>query len=217
MARALAALIVLAGALVALAAGAGPAGACSCAASTTAEDLARADVVFVGTVEGSQRVDVPQELFVVTEVAEATTFRVQRVFAGDAAPRLTVLHELDSAGCGITFRGARHLVFATRTPDGLITSLCTGTRSIETGADAPEELGQGAVPTTSAPPTSGGAGPAPASGPTATDGASGAGVALALGLAAAVLGLAGVVVVVRRRHSVPPCGEPAAEAPPDGT
>ena len=116
---------VLAGLLVAGAAGA--AYACRCVTYRSAADqLAAADVMFVGSVVSSE----PEETRI-KGVRNATQFVVVKTLKGEVPPKAEVLHEAGS-GCGVNFRpGQKRIIFAHRNAEG----------GLETsGCDAPQFL-----------------------------------------------------------------------------
>jgi hypothetical protein len=109
---------VLAGTLAAAALGGpGAAQACSCAPSSAAEQLARADVAFVGEAIRTVR----------AEGQTGTAFRVREVLKGRLGRTVVVLHLTSGAACGVQFTpAARRVVLARRTEPGVLsTGLCS--------------------------------------------------------------------------------------------
>lgn len=97
--------------------------ACSCASLAGADNLAHADVAFVGVVTEQSPGTVPEPQFRLT----AYTFVVEEVRKGPVARSVIVLSSQDGASCGAGFAVAdRWLVFA-RLQDGALSSgLCDG-------------------------------------------------------------------------------------------
>ena len=125
-------LLALATALVAPA----PAYACSCVAKTDAEYAGRADVVFTGFIANNE-VDRKNKL-------RTVTFRVDRVFKGDAFLTQVVTMDWDQNSCGIEFVGVDppYAVFARQAVAGLTADVCGGTVS----GSIPAGLGDGRSP-----------------------------------------------------------------------
>lgn len=121
-------LAALVGALAVLVLAPGPASACSCVASDTADFVERAEVVVVASVDDVQR---PRGLFTSTADLAHYDLTVEQVLKGEATPRLAVLSAQSGASCGLegVQEGARYVVFADREPSGALTaSLCGGTQ-----------------------------------------------------------------------------------------
>ncbi|HYI63133.1 MAG TPA: hypothetical protein VEW93_15180 [Acidimicrobiales bacterium] len=142
--RRLIVLVVLAAALV-LGRPPSLAGACSCAESTPAEEVARAEVVFTGTVVASRPVpaDDPSGAGNLDHTVE-----VDRVYKGDVAAEVIVMGVEDTSSCGYAFAPGRYLVYGSQ-EDGerINTSLCSATTALPTGSPVPAELGEGRAPT----------------------------------------------------------------------
>jgi hypothetical protein len=145
-------LVLLLGAFVLLTAGwvvAPAASACSCALGTTAEQVARADVVFVGTLV-SREVVHPLPGVVSSDDPAVHVFSVGTVFKGTASAQQEVVSADSSASCGLELSGdGPFLVNATDPPGGpegqLSASLCGGTApaDAELVADVQELVGGG--------------------------------------------------------------------------
>lgn len=101
---------------------AGPACACSCLPTDPAEQVDKADVIFIGRVErvgpAGQIGDRP---------IGATIFRVERVLKGEAGTWVAVRHQSgDSTLCGMEFeRNREHIVFARRSEGRLYAQACS--------------------------------------------------------------------------------------------
>lgn len=114
-------LLMLAATLIA-ALSAGAAFACSCVGyRTAAEQFAKVEIAFIGTVESEERQAGPYE------DAVRTRFAVTRTLKGQPLPVRTVEHASDNGGnCGIDFKvGQTVLVFAYTSKAGLSTSSCS--------------------------------------------------------------------------------------------
>ena len=108
---------------------AGAAYACRCATYKSAADqLAAADVMFVGRVEASE----PEEGRMAS-VRNVTVFTVLRTLKGEVPPRVEVLHDGGRTGaCGVSFRmGQTRNIIAHRLADGALET---------SGCDAPQFL-----------------------------------------------------------------------------
>lgn len=169
-----------------------PAGACTCFEQTVDEQVAAADVVFVGEV-------VDQEPSGRSEVFDAVRNRlaVERVYAGEVEAEVDVLAGVSAGGsCEYGFAPGRYLVFARQEDDGLHTDWCSGNVVLGAGGTAPAALGSGEPPLPLPPEP-------PVSPPEGDDGS-----ALApwpLRIAVSGVGIAigvGAVTLVRRRRSV---------------
>lgn len=130
--------VLLAGSMLQLLVLAGPAAACSCAqAPEDPANLARADVVFVATLEARTE---PLRGEVWSSATPATyVFEVSQVLKGEATARQEVLSASSGASCGLEIHGpGPFLVLATRGGDGLVepgdgqlaANLCSGTRAV---------------------------------------------------------------------------------------
>lgn len=109
-----------------------PASACDCTALTEAEHAANANVVFTGTIIDDQQGE-PRTL----------TFRVDRVYRGEAITTQTVTTAGTGGACGLSIDGAGpYLVFARAEQTGLAADQCGGTRL----GSAPAGLGLGQPP-----------------------------------------------------------------------
>ena len=114
-----------------------PAGACSCAPPTTeAEAFARADAVFIGSVEQIYDARTGN-----SNNPEVVVMRVSDVYKGDVTESQGVITSADGASCGFDFVVDEvYVVFAAttdRTDEGFYESaLCDGTRLL--GDDTPE-------------------------------------------------------------------------------
>lgn len=143
-------LALVAGGLV-LTVGAGPAAACTCVDRTPAEQLAGADAVFVATGEAGPR-EVEGDHQVVF------TLEVEVVHKGEVEAVAEVRTGTGGGDCGIDLTG-RHLVFAHRADDGMLTTgTCSGTERLPAGEEA-TGVGPGRAPdpppTVSGPPIGG--------------------------------------------------------------
>jgi hypothetical protein len=126
---------------------AAPAAACSCAVSTPAEQFARADAVFAGTVTGRR------EPAGGSSAAPAVySVDVSRVYKGRVAASQEVVTSVSGASCGLELPPAGPaLFFASAAPAGeggpragrLVGSLCGGSRP---GAEVPAAFGAGQAP-----------------------------------------------------------------------
>ncbi len=124
--------------------GGSPACACSCAGLTNATQLAaRADAVFIGTVQG---VGTPGVLMRTSSDPVVATIKVDAVYRGDVASRVEVATPVWEGSCGVTFRrGVRYVVYADREPgtwEGAgaapyYTWLCSGTAPLDAAGDTP--------------------------------------------------------------------------------
>lgn len=111
--------------VLALLLGSGVAVGCSCAAQTTAEHVAEADVVARVVVE---RVSIPETDANEDQMATYSMLPTY-VWKGDVVSLFTVSSERDGASCGLEgiSVGDDVVVFATRNNDGLTANLCGGT------------------------------------------------------------------------------------------
>lgn len=171
--------------------GTGQALACSCAGESEAVHYERADTVFAGRLVHREE---PPSAPVMSSLDPATlTFEVSRVYKGEATDRQRVTTAQSGASCGLEIEGeGPFLVFAERDGAGLTASLCGGTRPLDEGSASAYGSGK---PPASAPGVSAAGVVASAPGNVAPGSAlvlTGAGVV-------AALGLAGSVVVLRRR------------------
>jgi hypothetical protein len=132
-------LLVLAlGGLVLLTAGwvvAPSALACSCVPATAAEQLERADVVFVGTLV-SREVVHPAPGVVSSDDPAVHVFAVDAVLTGTVGPSQEVVSADSSASCGLDLQGdGPFLVYAAYLPGGpagqLTATLCGGTAPVD--------------------------------------------------------------------------------------
>lgn len=123
-----------------------PAWACSCAPTSTARALTRADAVFRGTVLATR--DVGRGRDARTDIR----FSVDRVYKGYVYAEQVVASAPDSAACGLVpDPGSTWVIFATesvagsgkRTVQRLLTTQCSGNLP---GAAAPTVLGPGRGP-----------------------------------------------------------------------
>jgi hypothetical protein len=109
---------------------AGAADACRCVAYKSAADqMAAADVMFVGRVQRSE----PETGRLASLTRNATQFVVLRTLKGEVPPTAEVMHESARSGaCGVSFKpGETRIVFAHRNAEG----------ELETsGCDAPQYL-----------------------------------------------------------------------------
>ncbi|MGQ0464846.1 MAG: hypothetical protein ACT4QG_05960 [Sporichthyaceae bacterium] len=117
--------------------GANPAMACSCIQSTEQENYDRADVVFRGTMDD---VEAANDRF----GARVFVFTPSTTYKGKTTTPQKVSTAGDSAMCGVDLTGAGpFLVFANKADDGkaaLSTSLCSGTREIESDEEPDFEV-----------------------------------------------------------------------------
>lgn len=118
-------------AMVAVAAGgvASAAYACQCLTYKSAADqLAAADVMFIGRVESSE-----PEASRLKGVRNATEFSVLKTLKGEVPPKAEVLHVPERAGsCGVSFRpGQTRVILAHRNAEGALET---------SGCDAPQFL-----------------------------------------------------------------------------
>ncbi|MCZ2827689.1 hypothetical protein O2W14_02410 [Modestobacter sp. VKM Ac-2986] len=126
--------VLVLGALVLLTAGwvvAPAAWACSCVPASTAEQVARADVVFTGTLV-SREVLPPAPGTWTSEAPAVHVFAVQTLLKGTASAQQEVVSADSSASCGLALSGdGPFLVHATDPPEGpegrLTATLCGGT------------------------------------------------------------------------------------------
>lgn len=111
------------------------AAACSCVNATAAEQAARADLVFVGAavdVRASAGADSVQFLFAVEEVRKGPTL-ASAVVATAAS----------GAACGAGFTvDTRWLVFATRSGDAWVSTLCSGNQPLGAAAGVPSDAAE---------------------------------------------------------------------------
>jgi len=124
--------LVIGVAVVAVLAGAQPAGACSIALPVPTDDelLAQADLVFEGVAVALEE---PTTTSTVLSSADPVTwtFSVERVVKGAAPASQQVVTARSEASCGFTFVvGHRYRVYAEEGPTGFTTSLFSGTREI---------------------------------------------------------------------------------------
>lgn len=97
--------------------------ACSCAAFSTEEAIANAQLAFIGTVADQKEVGVRNDF---GDEMRQYAFAVERATAATDAVAI-VRAGTSGASCGITFaNGERWLIIATRGQTGLETSLCSG-------------------------------------------------------------------------------------------
>ncbi|QXG77585.1 hypothetical protein KUM42_08850 [Modestobacter sp. L9-4] len=116
------------------------ASACSCAPATTAEQLARADVVFTGTLVSRELLR-PDPVTSRSDDPVVHVFAVDTVLKGAAGARQTVVSAASSASCGLGLSGdGPFLVLATAPsddPTGQLTAgLCSGTGPVPPGLAA---------------------------------------------------------------------------------
>lgn len=108
---------------------AGAAYACRCASyKSAAEQLAAADVMFIGRVESSE-----PESGRLKGMRNVTEFTVLKTLKGEVPPRAEVLHDPARSGsCGVSFRpGQTRVVLAHRKAEGVLET---------SGCDAPQFL-----------------------------------------------------------------------------
>lgn len=119
-------LLSVGGALAVVFTVAAPASACSCVGGGDAAHAQRSAVVFAGEVVDRSRGD--RQI--------AYEFTVDRVFKGDTTPTTEVWTADQSSACGLTDleNGVTYLVYASGGDTGLATSSCSGTRTVS-GAD----------------------------------------------------------------------------------
>lgn len=126
-----------------------PASACTVAASTEAEQLARADLVFEGTARSSH--DPNAGAAISSGDPVFWTFTVDRRIKGDAAADQVVSTPRSGASCGVDFTvGVRYRVFAVEREGVFVTTLGSGTRETVL---VPEEPTTTTTPTTTTPTT----------------------------------------------------------------
>ena len=135
--------------------------ACSCAGASTAGYVDHADLVVTGTV--TARRDAAHGPVLSSGRPVSYEIAVNRVYKGNAGPRIEVTTAAEGASCGLEVtEGERYLFFADQGEEGLRAGLCGGT----TAYTAAEEravvriLGTGAVPSGSAAAPSAGEQPA---------------------------------------------------------
>jgi hypothetical protein len=118
------AVVAIMTATVSLLVGVPQARACSCVPPPTPCDaLQSGAVIFVGTPTAAT----PGRSTVAGQLIRFH-FSVDDRIAGDVAGAVDVETPPDGAACGVEFRvGAKYLVYAEKTPDGLVTSFCTRT------------------------------------------------------------------------------------------
>jgi hypothetical protein len=110
-----------------------PAYACTCRASTEAEQLERASVVFIGTVVGDRAAG----------DTRTYTFAVDRVYRGRVLATQDLNTHVQSSACGLDLpAGGQYLVLGFLQNDVLLASSCGGTRL----GGPPAELGPGYPP-----------------------------------------------------------------------
>ena len=189
------------------------ASACSCAPATPAEQLARADVVFTGTLV-SREVLRPDPVTSRSDDPVVHVFAVETVLKGSPAAQQTVVSAASSASCGLELPGdGPFLVVATAPPDALAgqltATLCGGTGPVPPELAAELQAPAGAGPGAAGHGTADGPG---AAGAGTADGPAGPDVVLyedpsptavllwVAGLAVVTL-LAGVLVVVHGRRA----------------
>ena len=100
--------------------------ACSCVPQTGAEQAARADVVFAGTVTV---IEAPITGFTFSSMDPMSIrFAVDAVYKGEATRTYWVSSARSGASCGFEFLvGKRYMVFARVSGDRVETDLCSGT------------------------------------------------------------------------------------------
>jgi hypothetical protein len=155
--------------------------ACSCLPMTFSEAADQAEVVFVGTVTGSEAGS-QNELGPSVDV----TFEVSEVYAGSVPSRAVVNTADNSAACGFTFEpGQAYVVLAQTSGTGLATNLCMGTAlASEVGEEDLGSLGPPSAPAAASP---GGGATGEAMSQSAPLGLIGGGLALGAVLAALVI------------------------------
>jgi hypothetical protein len=184
--------------------GAPTASACSCALTTTAEQVAGADVVFTGTLVSREVRHPPGRVFSSGDPA-LHVFAVDAVHKGTASAMQTVVSADSGASCGLTLSGdGPFLVFADRAPDGTLDAdACGGTTLattvLEAAVDALAEPATPPAPGTAAA-LPGPVDRAPNDPMTADSGSPGAALGLEIGAAVAAL-LAGALAVRSRRRA----------------
>lgn len=136
---------------------AGPAAACSCGATTDAQALTSADVVFSGELI---EVRTPPGVSYSSADPERFVFAVERVYKGDASAQQSVVTEREGASCGLELTGrGPFLVFAYTDAvhdfdievGEVYSNLCNGSRAIS-DAPVPVEFGDGTPPAAGASP-----------------------------------------------------------------
>ena len=126
-----------------------PAWACSCASPTTAQSVARADVVLRGTLADT---DGPSRMSRLRSSEDPVqyTFTVAEVYKGNAAATTYVSSAASGASCGLEGLepGREYVVFALVRGDGLQAGLCGGTAPAARGlvADVEQVTGSGPAP-----------------------------------------------------------------------
>jgi hypothetical protein len=163
--------------------------ACTCAASTPAQNLRSADVVFLGRVIDR---DPPAGSDASTSASEVTfTFAVSRVYKGHVSAQQSVVSQGLAGFCGQTFElNQSVLVFADDqtergAPQRYVTELCSGSEVVDA---APASFGEGSDPK----------GSLPVDTVAASEGAPV--VLLGGGVAVALLAAAGCAFVIARRR-----------------
>lgn len=109
--------------------------ACSCAQVSDEDQVAAANVIFTGRIDGDQS----------DQQTRTITFVVERIYKGDAGSRQVIATSASGASCGLEIGGAgTFLVFANHAdePGELQANLCGGTRA----GGAPAALGDGRAP-----------------------------------------------------------------------
>jgi hypothetical protein len=126
-----------------------PAWACSCASSTVAESVDRADVVLLGRLSRS---DGPSKVGLLPSSDDPVeyTFAVEEVYKGRAAATTHVVSPASSASCGLEglLPGREYVVFAQAQGGELRAGLCGGSDLAATGlvADVEGVTGAGHAP-----------------------------------------------------------------------
>jgi hypothetical protein len=179
------------------------ASACSCVPATTAEQLARADVAFTGTLV-SREVLRPDPGTSGSDDPVVHVFAVDTVLKGAPAAQQIVVSAASSASCGLELSGdGPFLVLATAPPDApagqLTATLCGGTGPVppELAAEAPGPAGVDPAGATGAGTADG---PVDPGAPLYEDPSPAAVLLWVAGLAVVTL-LAGVLVVLHGRRA----------------
>ena len=126
-------LIVLLGLVITFSLAAYNVNACSCgSAGTPCESFGSADAVFVGTVVSMKENERPKQ----TDrgdfawMPRAFKFSVEHAYLGVAGTEIEISTGYGGGDCGFGFKiGQRYLVYANRSKEQLITSICTRTKS----------------------------------------------------------------------------------------
>lgn len=145
---------LVAGAALALAVP-GPAVACRCVAESTGRQVARADVVFSGTLTGSEQTDPGDDEVISSADPVLHSFVVERSWKGEVGATAEVESVRFGASCGLVGMrdGVRYVVFADADRDGgLSANLCGGTGRATDRLVGGVETAVGLPPTVAVPP-----------------------------------------------------------------